>query len=968
MRQSLCASEQLQCTARIVARWCGVVTTWGLLVACASLPRDKTPQEPAETKSASPASSQAPASLANTADATQATPTSVRICLAMETGVPCNPLASIYSDAALTSLTTSAEVSAADGAFVFYAKPGMYTVQVSSLGSYQNISAAVPPTGASVAPESRVAVQRNSDGSLAVSLSGGIVARESLAQPSPGGTTDSSVQPSPPIIVRTPPKLSPAAPDPTPSSANPPALEPSAGQPIQYVDYTGNDNNDGLSWGTAKASVMAAYDALPAYGGTIYIMAGPGGDASASFIPSTGTPGQGIWIMGATDPNYASPPPGWRRVKPNVNFIGVAGTSHQANAHDGGQVGILAGTSRNQPCIWLSGVGGPLLFQNLKCQYPGRAVVVGETSNNLRNGSGAVAGVTFDNVAGAVQGVPGNGPSVDITGGSFWLYFNDCVFGGNYQAPSVLDNQHAAMLIDGTGNAGNGLIFITNLNTGGGGIKFIPGANGGSLTVNGMTEEGDGGNGPDIPPAIYVTYTDNFTTFDFENIAIADPGPSGAEAVFIGGNGPPGAVVASGNLSGSGNVPSAVVGPATVMGEYPNEVANAPETPAQMGQVGFFNGYVVGQTDAARWNFSPVAIRFPNIASQVPTQWQPQPGISVTPGVTAPDGTANAGRAVDGSQQIENLMFFNQNITVAVGDYFIGGVWIQSLASDGKFASSATTDINLGGAFSSSGSLNGAVSSAVGLWSWQWFIYKVTAVSDIPTFVEFAASVGPESPIEAYAPILMHIPSGAVSDAEAYEIATNLTSYPDGLPSGTVATLRGQQFAFGGTGNFFGILTQSNTANRNYVFPDASGTVALTDIAQNWTATQTLDSPVLTDPTIDGQPLDSPPIATFSAFLPGALSTAYAANTFTPDYPIVVTRLEVTLKTSSQGCTSSAIISVQQGSNDLDLPIPLGTTDSGPVNVQMAAGTPIQVLLSTPAQGCSIQPQDANVVVHYRMQ
>jgi hypothetical protein len=31
------------------------------------------------------------------------------------------------------------------------------------------------------------------------------------------------------------------------------------GQPIQYVDFTGSDSNDGLSWGTAKATIMAAY-------------------------------------------------------------------------------------------------------------------------------------------------------------------------------------------------------------------------------------------------------------------------------------------------------------------------------------------------------------------------------------------------------------------------------------------------------------------------------------------------------------------------------------------------------------------------------------------------------------------------------------------------------------------------------------------------------------------------------------
>jgi len=750
----------------------------------------------------------------------------------------------------------------------------------------------------------------------------------------------------------------PAAPvpDPPTTSSGAPASEPAPGSPIQYVDYTGDDSNDGLSWGTAKKTIMAAYDALPTAGGTIYIMQGSGGDVTS--VPATNTPGQGIWIMGYLDPNYSSPPPGWRLFKPNTSFIGVAATSAGHNSHVTGQVEVSGGgSSANQPCIWLSSVSGPVLFQNLKCGG-GRGVVVGETSNNLRNGRGYVSGVTFDNVT------TGGAPGFDITGGSFWLYFNDCVSSGSTNA-SVLDNAHAAMLIDGAGNAGNFLVFVTNLNTILGGIKFIPGVNGGSLTVDGMTEEGQTGTGPDIPPAIYVTYTNNFTTFHFSNITVADPGPSGADVIMIGGSGPAGAVLADGNLMGG-----PITGPATVMGEYPNAVANSPETPAQMGQVGFFNGYVEGQTDAARRNFSPTSVRFPNIAAQVPSQWTPQRDVSVTSGVLAPDGTTGAGRAVNASTGVENVYFALPNIPdAAVGDYFIGGVWLRSLASNGGYASSPTTDVFLSpGYLSLSGNTQGAVSEGLGQWSWQWFIYKVTSVSQSQQpFVGFGAIVGHGNPIEAYAPVLMHLPNGTVSDSEAYEIATNLSSYPDGLASGTVATLRGQQFAFGGTGNFFGILTQSNTANRTYTFPDASGTVALTNIAQSWSASQTLDSPILDDPTIDGQKLDNPPVATFSAFLPGPLSGSYTGATFTPDYGIVVTRVEVTVKTASQNCSSSAIISVN-GTSNYDLPIPLATTDSGPLSIQMNAGTPVQLALSTPAQGCTVPPQDANIIIHYRMQ
>jgi hypothetical protein len=46
--------------------------------------------------------------------------------------------------------------------------------------------------------------------------------------------------------------------------------------------------------------------------------------------------------------------------------------------------------------------------------------------------------------------------------------------------------------------------------------------------------------------------------------------------------------------------------------------------------------------------------------------------------------------------------------------------------------------------------------------------------------------------------------------------------------------------AFGGTGAFGGIFTHSNTANRTYTFPDATGTIPMLSLAQSWTAAQSL--------------------------------------------------------------------------------------------------------------------------------
>ncbi len=67
------------------------------------------------------------------------------------------------------------------------------------------------------------------------------------------------------------------------------------GDAIQYVSPNGNDSNDGLSWGTAKATITAAYTALPPCGygsrtwsncGTIYLAAGAWSVSSEISISS----------------------------------------------------------------------------------------------------------------------------------------------------------------------------------------------------------------------------------------------------------------------------------------------------------------------------------------------------------------------------------------------------------------------------------------------------------------------------------------------------------------------------------------------------------------------------------------------------------------------------------------------------------------------------------------------------------
>src|SRR5437660_7830290 len=97
-----------------------------------------------------------------------------------------------------------------------------------------------------------------------------------------------------------------------------PIAEPAISNAVLYVSPSGSDSNNGRSWASAKATILAAYDGLSASGGTIYI-------ASGSFVGGT-IANQGVWIVGPNDPSYNSPLPGWRKQK-MVRFVGVGQTA-----------------------------------------------------------------------------------------------------------------------------------------------------------------------------------------------------------------------------------------------------------------------------------------------------------------------------------------------------------------------------------------------------------------------------------------------------------------------------------------------------------------------------------------------------------------------------------------------------------------------------------------------------------------
>jgi hypothetical protein len=155
-----------------------------------------------------------------------------------------------------------------------------------------------------------------------------------------------------------------------------------SGPNIRYVSPRGDDVHDGLSWATAKETVLGAYDSIVDPGtegnlyGVIYI-------AHKSKIDKD--PKQGIWIMGEGDPywsvgghTYATDPApaGWRKAK-HVLFKGVGGETvpyaHPVAAQLG-QIGqqpneyIYYLYDENYPAIWISGAK-EIAFEDLIIRY-----------------------------------------------------------------------------------------------------------------------------------------------------------------------------------------------------------------------------------------------------------------------------------------------------------------------------------------------------------------------------------------------------------------------------------------------------------------------------------------------------------------------------------------------------------------------------------------------------------------------
>jgi hypothetical protein len=212
---------------------------------------------------------------------------------------------------------------------------------------------------------------------------------------------------------------------------------------IMYVSVTGNDANDGLSWGTSKTTIDAAICALPtgncasrppqAGQGTVYYQEG---------VYANANPNYGIWIAGSgvgpPDSQYKNLPAGWMKAAPGGALNVVCATHSVPGSNDHKGKCMVQGGSRsvNKPLLWLSGTG-TMYFEGLESYYvPVAWVGVDSTGNVFGDprtnwNSGQAISVTLDNIACYMPQptTPGMGPCM-IQGANYWNHVWDSDFGG----------------------------------------------------------------------------------------------------------------------------------------------------------------------------------------------------------------------------------------------------------------------------------------------------------------------------------------------------------------------------------------------------------------------------------------------------------------------------------------------------------------------------------------------------------
>jgi hypothetical protein len=170
---------------------------------------------------------------------------------------------------------------------------------------------------------------------------------------------------------------------------------------------------------------------------------------------------------------------------------------------------------------------------------------------------------------------------------------------------------------------------------------------------------------------------------------------------------------------------------------------------------------------------------------------------------------------------------------MAVNDWLVAGVWAKP--SVAPTASQLFPPLIFGAnesevRFNNGGSNNvqgGFPVRGDGEWVWSYNYGKVTTPPTSGTAdMSIGLRVASTEAIDFYAPVLVHIPAGTMSDTEVLEFAQHLQTWSDGAPVGHVTTLRGQKLITHGglgVGNSAAVTGSLPTPTRKMEVFDAAG-------------------------------------------------------------------------------------------------------------------------------------------------
>jgi hypothetical protein len=586
------------------------------------------------------------------------------------------------------------------------------------------------------------------------------------------------------------------------------ALKPAVSDSMQFVSPEGDDDNDGLSWGSAKLTILGAYEALPIGGGTIYF---------ASGVQMRPDATKGLWFWGS---QAGGRPADWLEARP-LNLVGVP--THQPGLPTGGPLATLIGGSYPFKFMYDS---TQQRFENISVDNATVAVRMGVADDGTRWDGGISQTVqkVFSNCQFRVAQVAGNGPCIDVGSNVFWIWFEHCVMVANEQELVAADKR-SCVHIDPTTAGGSGLIQLRDSNfAGGGGLRYKSGGVGGLRVFmeNITTEASTSGAVPfsQQPCFELIKSGADLTGFNtIRNVEIADAFAA-EPAVRVDPAVDPRVCLVENVGLGVG-----LEGPMTLIG---GKVEPGRGSPPRNGMIGFQGGRLFGRHDSARRLFAPVSTLYANLVSQDTSTWSARSGSAVvTTGKAAPNGTTEAAElsSVSGLQERQ---VYRANTALAVGDYIIAGVWAREVEGVAIGAIQMSL-IGTGWTFDTAPIPGGAVSMGSPYeseqWEWHSVIARVATAGGGANEVIFGLRCTPEAPMEYFAPVLFKVPVATVSLDELHELRLHSSTWVDGAPVGSISTLRGQKFITHGglgVGNAVAATTPGSVVKKMEVF-DAAG-------------------------------------------------------------------------------------------------------------------------------------------------